>query len=267
MSAAFPPLVGSRQEIIATLRERVRCLEGAGQAAAAGSFSGCGGLERLLPEGSFPRGKLVEWLAEGEGSGAGTLALLAAQAAAAGGGALVVLDRRRSFYPPAAAALGVKLEQVLVVRADSREDELWACDQALRCTGVAAVWGAIDRLQQRWFRRLQLAAESGGGVGHLLRPARVRSWPSWSYAQFLVESLPSRSERTTGERIPVEPAQAGRQWRVELARCQGLARGGAMEVELDDVTGVIRETVHETRPVHLVAQLAHPTPRRRSARA
>jgi hypothetical protein len=259
-------IAGSRQEIIATLRERVRRLEHTGhsnpRSERGGEAAAVAGFERLLPEQCFPRGKLIEWLAEGEGSGAGTLAFAAARTAVAGGGALVVLDRRRSFYPPAAVALGVPLEQVLVVRADRMEDELWACDQALRCTGVAAVWGAFDQLHSRWFRRLQLAAESGGGIGHLLRPARARGWPSWSYAQFLVQSLPAREDQTMGE-----PAPRGRRWRVELTRCHGLARGGAVEVELDDVTGVIRETVHETRPVYRVSPLAHPTPRRRSARA
>ena len=128
---------------------------------------------------------------------------LAVRAAAAEGGAIVVLDRRRNFYPPAAAALGVELEQVMVVRAGSPDDELWAFDQALRCPGVAAVWGAIDKLPSRWFRRLQLAAENGGGVGHVLRPARVRGWPSWSYAQLLVEPLPSAAAQSAG----------GRRWR------------------------------------------------------
>jgi hypothetical protein len=167
----------------------------------------------------------------------------------------------------------VDLRQVIVVRADGLDDELWAYDQALRCTGVAAVWGAIDKLQPRWFRRLQLAAETGGGIGHLLRPARVRGQPAWSYAQLLVEPLPSfefvktSETRASETRASETRASSGRRWRVELTRCQGLARGGAMEVELDELTGAIREAVHETRSVHLAAQLAHPTPRRRSARA
>lgn len=260
---------GSRQEIVATLREHVRRLEQTGTKRG-DEFrrSGCTPLDRLLPERGFPAGTLIEWLGGDEASGAGTLALLAAWAAAEQGGALVVLDRRRSFYPPAAAALGVELKRIIVVRASSLDDELWACDQALRCSGVGAVWGAVDKLNLRWFRRLQLAAESGRGIGHLLRPARVRGWPSWSYAQLLVEPRPARNAPPAG----CGSAGGGslgyaRRWRVELTRCHGLGRGGAVELELDDLTGAIRETIHETRCVPLASQLAHPTPHRRSARA
>jgi hypothetical protein len=256
-------LKNSRQQVMATLREHVRRLERGSGRSPGGTGLDSVGLDGLLPERGFPRGTLVEWLAEGEGSGAGVLAWLAVRKAAAEGGAMVVLDRRRSFYPPAAAALGVELQRVMVVRAGSSDDELWALDQALRCPGVAAVWGVIDQLPPRWFRRLQLAAETGGGIGHLLRPARVRGWPSWSYAQLLVQPLPTPAEATP----PEVTLRCGRRWRVELTRCHGLARGRAMEVELDELTGAIREAVHETRPMHLASQLACPAPPRRSARA
>src|SRR5690242_9807019 len=66
--------------------------------------SGSPGLDRLLPQAGWPRGSLVEWLSEEPGSGAATLALVAAREAHAAGGAVVVVDRTGTFYPPAAAA-------------------------------------------------------------------------------------------------------------------------------------------------------------------
>ena len=100
--------------------------------------------------------------------------MVAAREAAAEGGAIVVMDRRGEFYPPAAAALGVNLDNMIVIRAANKKDELWALDQALRCVGVAAVWAPVERIDWRTFRRLQLAAETGGGLGLLLRSTRVR---------------------------------------------------------------------------------------------
>ena len=50
----------------------------------------------------------MEWLSEGTGSGAATLALIAAREACRAGGVLAVLDAERSFYPPAAADLAGK---------------------------------------------------------------------------------------------------------------------------------------------------------------
>ena len=168
------------QDIVRTLRQRVRQIESGhlapmvaatelGQptgrvteSSAAIVSSCCEALDRLLPAGGFRRGTLVEWLSNSSGSGAGTLAMLVARQAALEGGAVVVMDRHHWFYPPAAAALGVDLEHVIIVRPDTARDEIWALDQSLRCPGVAAVWSSLgDQLDQRDFRRLQLAAEIG----------------------------------------------------------------------------------------------------------
>jgi hypothetical protein len=237
--------------------------------------SGCSSLDRLLPGSGFPRGSLVEWLADGEGAGAETLAFLAAREAIACDGTLIVMDRERRFYPPAAAALGIDLQRTLVVQARRPQEELWALDQALRCRGTAAVWARLDQLDWRWFRRLQLAVESGGGLGLLLRPARVLGQPSWSQVQLLVQPRVSHGPRRL---------------HVEIARCPGVAAGRAVELEIDDLTGAvcagkpmkktavvvspttvppgsIADGPHETRPLSLAAKLAHPTSRRRSARA
>lgn len=257
--AAVLQTAGSRQEIVATLRQHVRRLEtSAGRVLEGVCGSGCSALDRLLPERGFPAGTLVEWIARHEASGAGTLALVAARVAAERGGAVVVLDRAQSFYPPAAAALGLDLRRVVVVRARTRDDELWSFDQALRCPGVAAVWGALDQVNQHWFRRLQLAAESGGVNGYLIRPARTRGWPTWAYAQLLVEPRPL---------VGGQASATLRRWRVEVMRCHGSAGGGAVELELDDLTGTLRESIHETRAVPLASQLAHSTAHRRSAGA
>jgi protein ImuA len=250
-------------DLLATLRENIRRIEGVRPpgSARAPLSSGCPPLDRLLPEAGFPPGALVEWLSDGEGGGAETLAMLTAREALVRGGVLAVLDRRARFYPPAAAALGIDLQQTFVVRARHPRDELWALDQVLRCPGVAVACAAIEPLDWRWFRRLQLAVEEGGGWGLLLRPARVRGQPSWSRIQLLVQPRPSSGSRRL---------------RVELTRCcgshshgkrvQGGARGKTVELEIDDWTGAVCAR-HETRTLHLAAQLAHPTPRRRSARA
>ena len=209
--------------------------------------SGCGPLDRLLPEGGFRRGTLVEWLTRGEGTGVQTLALAAAQEACRHGGALVVVDRRREFYPPAAARLAVDLQNLVVVHVTGQADGAWALDQALRCPGVAAVlaWMERDRgkLDGRTLRRLQLAAEDHGGLGLLIRPEGVRHEPSWADVRLLVEPLPHFNST--------------RRLRIHLLRCHGAAGGRTVDVEIDD----------ETHTVHLAARLADPTATRRTAGA
>lgn len=254
----------TREELVRLLRERIGQIEfghNAGflpQIDEAPEGSQTVGLLRLLsaggllPRGGLPEGGLVEWLEAGAGGGAAALALLAAREVCQpaqdrgqdrGRGPLVIVDGRGEFYPLAGAGLGIDLSQTLVVR-PRRKDEVWALDQALRCPGVGAVLGWSGVLGDRTFRRLQLAAEAGGGMGLLVRPPSARSAPSWAHLRFSVAPL-----------VSTEPLAAGRRrLRVELVRCRGGASGKAVEVELDE-TGV----------VHLAARLAPAAPLRRAA--
>jgi protein ImuA len=182
----------------------------------------------LLPEKGFRSGTLVEWLVAEEGAGAATLALDAASRA--GGGSVVVLDRDHEFYPPAAVRLGIGPARLIVLHTTKKADHDWALDQALRCPAVAAVmawpdsWGKLDG---RTFRRLQLAAEQGGGLGLWIRPDTVRAEPSWADVRLLVEPLPSGSRSGRKRRL-----------KVCVLRCRGGGGGGAraVEVEINDDT-------------------------------
>jgi protein ImuA len=209
-------------EIVAQLRGRLRGLEKPRRGLGEKPLStGWPPLDRLLPGGGLRRGSLVEWLAAEAGSGAALLAWQAAQQAAHEGGAIVVLDRRREVYPPALAAWGVALERVIFVQPESARDEGWAWDQALRCPGVAAVWGWVERVDDSLFRRWQLAAEASGCLGLLLRPGAARAGPTWADVRWWVEP---------------QTAAADRRVRIELLRCRQ-AGSGSVELVLDEWSG------------------------------
>jgi protein ImuA len=260
------------EEAVKKLRERLRRLEVEGAFRrpenVAPISTGCPALDRLLPDGGWRRGTLVEWLADGRGSGAGTLAMIAARETAAEGGAVVVMDNGGDFYPPAAAVLGIGLENLIVVRARAESDRLWALDQALRCEGVAAVWAPQDKLDPHTFRRLQLAAESSGALGLLVRDKRVRGLPSWSHVQLLVQPRGQGSAGSTSY-DSIDGAGSNRRVRVELLRSRHGKRGGGVELQIDEVTAAIREACRtdESHLVHPPAQLARAARRRRSAGA
>lgn len=238
----------SRRQIVAALEGQLRDLETARRRPSDDRISsGYNRLDEIIPHRGFAPGTLVEWFSAGDGAGATTLAVSTAQQACRSpedsGRVLVVVDRRGEFFPPAAALAGIDLEQTVVVRPRTGADEIWAIDQALRCAGVAAVLAWPDELDDRAFRRLQLAAEAGGGLGLLVRPGEARHQASWAEVRLLVEPLPV--------------AAGGRRLRVELLRCRGGPGSGPVELELDD----------ETRLVHLAAPLAPAAPLRRSASA
>jgi hypothetical protein len=239
--------IESRDRLIQALRERISRLETARcpHDHKAVVPTGCEALDRLLPQGGFRQGTLVEWLAAGEGSGRQTLAMSTAREAARDDGAVVILDQAGQFYAPAALRLGISLEQMIVVRARNEADNTWALDQSLRCPAVAAAVAWPEKLDGHTFRRLQLAAEQGGGLGLLIRPERARHEPSWAEVRLWVEPLPNAAP------------QAGRRWKIQVLRSRDRLQGGSVEVEID----------HETHLVPPPRQLAHPADPRRAAGA
>jgi protein ImuA len=230
--------------------------------------TGSPALDRLLPARGLARGSLVEYLSPGPGSGTGTLALAAAREACAGGRALVVVDRSRTFYAPAAAAWGIDLSQLLILQPADDAAQLWALDQALRCPGVGAVYATCGALDVRDFRRLQLAAESGGTLGVLVRPKRLRGQPSWADVQWAVQPRATKDERRRSLVIGHWSLVIRHLWRlhVELVRCRGAPGGQVAELVLDETTGIWQDarTSHATHPVPLPAQLADPARSRRA---
>ena len=232
-----------KTRLLQTLRQQLEPPRTAAAVECDDVSSGCPELDHILPAGCFQRGQLVEWLEDSPGSGASTLALIIARQAARQGGVIAILDREKQFFPPAAAALGINLNNLLLIQAASHQDEFWALDQALRCPAVAAVWASLKHLEPRHFRRLQLAVEQSGSLGLLTRPQQVRGQPSWSQMQLLVQP---------------QPGNGLRRWRIEVIRARGDRAGRAVELEMDDTTGTLRKSSHEhqTNPLHLATQLA-----------
>ncbi len=280
------------RDVVRSLKEKIRGWERDHRPPAEIVSSGCPAFDRLLADGGFCRGTLVEWLAAGSGSGAATLALAIAARACREGGTLVVIDRPRMFYPPAAGGFGIDPEWIVVVRPQSECDEAWALDQVLRSSGVGSVLAWPRKLTERRFRQMQLAAEVGGSLGMLVRPERARDEPSWAELRLWVMSQGSgvggqgsgivghavHAGRSVGLSPRVQEGtwaeahatlrqsgapSAGRRLLVELLRSRGGFAGGKMELELDERTGVL----HESHAEHLAPRLAAPAARSRSTGA
>jgi len=253
----------ARSELIRDLKEQLRRWEGVERGGDALILStGAPALDQWLPHGGLTPRSLYEWLAEGEGAGVATLTLVLAARLQADGGALVVIDAEREFYPPAAAHLGVELARTVVVQPANARDALWAWEQALRSPAGCLVWGWLERLEDSALRRLQLAAETGGSLGFLLRPAHCRRQASWAEARFLISPAAGSEDpgRISVERRSLDPRLSfdhspGRRLHLELLHCRGGFGGGAILLELH----------HEAGHVHLAAQLADPAPARRTS--
>ncbi|MBM3970900.1 MAG: hypothetical protein FJ302_13730 [Planctomycetes bacterium] len=213
------------RQIIAELSQRIRTIERTSQRAAPQTdlaLNGLPGLERLLGDAGWPRGCLVEWLAEGRGAGSTSLALWASRAAWRDN-LLVMIDSQREWHAPAAMSFAVDLNKTVFIRPEQPLDALWSLEQTLRTRGIGAVVCDVDKLSSQACRRLQLAAETGGGLGILLRPAMARRQPSFAEYRFLVQPLPNTSD-----------AAVSRRWRVELLRARRQFAQRSIVVELSN---------------------------------
>jgi hypothetical protein len=259
--------------------------------------SGLPAVDRLLPGGGLRRGMLMEWVGSGVAqkwsSGVEeknihssatpllhystiTLSLLAAREACREGGMMVVVDLARTFYPPAAAAWGIDLTRLIIVRPKNARDALWATVQSLRSPAVAAVWAALDRIDDRAFRRLQLAAQSARAIGLLSRPASARGQPTWADVRLGVKIRQGdwetgRQGRNDGKKASWSPSllvppprricdlsPSIRRVQIHLLRCRHGRSGGVAWLEIDDAAHAVREVSvhHDAHPLPVVAELA-----------
>ncbi len=138
--------------------------------------TGRSSLDARLPGGGWPTASLIEVLLEDTGLGEIQLfvpALVACQASM-GSPWLIWIAPPYEPYAPALAQQGIELNRLLVVRPPSATEALWAAEQALSSGVCAAVLLWLAGTDDRWLRRLKLAAEAGGALGVLFRPARHR---------------------------------------------------------------------------------------------
>ena len=127
--------------------------------------TGFGELDRELPGGGWPRGVVSELLTERKGIGELSLLMPALAQLSRQDGWLMLIAPPWVPYAPALAARGIRLSKLIVARTSADKDTVWAAEQSLRAGNCSAVLLWPDALTEHALRRLQLAAEEGGGFG------------------------------------------------------------------------------------------------------
>jgi protein ImuA len=183
-------------------------------------------IDTALPGGGLARGALHEVFglgaaeeegAEGAGFLAGILARLEPERP------VLWCLRRADLHAPGLALHGLAPERLVLARAGSEAELLWAMEEGLKCRALAAVVGEVEGLPLTASRRLQLAAETGGIAAFALRrrqrsaPLGSEAQPSAAVTRWRVASCPSRPGGAGGG----EPGLGRPLWLVELLRCRG----------------------------------------------
>ena len=175
--------------------------------------TGRAALDDRLPDGGWPRGRLVELLPERFGVGELDLLLPC----------LAGLTRRKRPVlfvapplvpcPQALARAGVDLTRLVVVR--HRRHAFWAAEQALKSglCGAVVAWPDTDGVDDRAVRRLQLAAESGEAPIFLCYAPGCTPPPSLARLRLGI--------RSGGD--------------IELLRCRGGAAAGPVRLRASNV--------------------------------
>jgi len=171
--------------------------------------TGFAALDRYLPGGGWPLGRLVEVFIERYGVGELTLLMPALAALTAGGPPRTAVAKKWVVwiappfvpYAPALQQRGVGVDALLLVHPSSKEC-LWTLEQVIRSgssSGVLAWLVAADHVA---LRRLQLAAEEQSCWTILFRPSSAR-----------------RERSPAALRIGLE--QEGVTTRVRIDKCRG----------------------------------------------
>jgi len=131
--------------------------------------TGLKALDARLPGRGWPRGVLVELLAQQWGQGELRLLMPALSCLSEQGRWLVWISPPYVPYAPALAAHDIHPRHCLITRPESNDERIWVAEQALTsgACGAVLLWEAS--LTARHARRLQLAAESASALAFVFR--------------------------------------------------------------------------------------------------
>jgi len=176
--------------------------------------SGFAELDASLPGGGWPVGAISELLLETMGIGELGLLLPALFRLAQAGRYIAWIAPPYLPYAPALAQAGIALKRVLVVQTRGVQESLWATEQTLRCPAFGAVLSWPSGIVDKNVRRLQLAAEAGGTLGILYRPAEA-----------------AREHSPAALRLRLAPTSAG--LAVDIHKCRGGRTGVRLQLRTD----------------------------------
>lgn len=174
---------------------------------------GLGALEEAFPNRVFPLGSIQECiclsgeqLAATNGFIAGLLSSLMANK-----GVCVWIHTSHRIFPPALQAFGVHPERIVFIELPNPRNGLWVMEEALKCTGVAAVIVELPEITFAQSRRLQWVVEKSKVTGFVLRHQPKRMGTTAAAVRWHIQPLPSALEKGM-------PGVGFPRWRVTLLK-------------------------------------------------
>ena len=219
-SSPIAPPSMDRAATLAALRARVTAIERGGAAEALERDDGhaiklSASIDAALPWGGLARAGLHEITGPDLGSTTAFAALILGRTQ----NTVLWIGPDPDAWPPGLARFGLRPENLVFVHAGTAQDGLWAMEESLRCPAIGGALLELREIDLTAARRLQLAAESGGPIGLLLRAGAEAGQASPALTRWRVSPIP-------GTGAPHDLGDPG--WRLELLRCRG-GRPGTWE--------------------------------------
>jgi protein ImuA len=168
-----------KMSVIDQLRSEIHSLErGTFESLPRYVSSSVSNVDAWLPHGGFTQGSFVELLQDSHGIGSYSLALKLSCGVRDSKPSWAVLDTEATFNPHVAIANGWNIQRLILVRPQA-QDGGWAFTHLLRSRDIAACFWSSNSMDNMAFRRMQLAAERGGGLGFVIRPMAAVRKPCW----------------------------------------------------------------------------------------
>ncbi|WP_166263798.1 translesion DNA synthesis-associated protein ImuA [Marinobacter caseinilyticus] len=206
------------KELLDTLLQDARVWQARHHTPASGhmELTGHAPLDHQLKGIGWPIGALTECFLEAAGIGELQLLLPLIRRQSKKDKFVFWLNPPHTPYAPALAREGVQLSQIVTLQTQRTADTLWALENCLRSPATGLVMAWCGYLQPRDIRKLQLAAEAGGGLCVLFRnPQAARNS---SAAALRLELSPSRD----------------RQLSIRILKCRGGGSVGDCTLPLAD---------------------------------
>ncbi|MGK6351302.1 ImuA family protein [Parapedobacter sp. DT-150] len=204
-------LSNKKSEIISQLQKRILRWQGYRASASPGDRVGLGPVEEAFPNGVFPIGRVHEFImaspeqtAASSGFVGGLLSTLMRA-----GGICLWISPSTTLFPPAINTFGVAPDRIIFITMRRENDIRWALEEALKCTGLAAVVAELREMDFVQSRRLQLAVEKTQVTGFVLRSNPRKVGATACAARWRIQPLPSELE-------PGLPGVGFPKWEVQL---------------------------------------------------
>ena len=203
-----------KQELVHKLQQDILLWQGfKTQGTVAAEVIGLGEVENAFPNGVFPKKAIHEFItvlpehaAASDGFIGGLLSMLMKD-----GAACVWISTSRKLFPVSLCLFNVEPERIIFMDVAREKDVLWIMEEALKCEGLAAVVAELNELSLIESRRLQLAVESSGVTGFILRKDARKAVSTVATARWKISPVPSvTQDEMPGVGFP--------RWKVELTK-------------------------------------------------